>query len=74
MIFHITEPVLERNPYVKSTVPVWAEATEEMERPQEEPRIPYKADLCCLVKVVNPKPTMTGDGLYIYNIHQYAYT
>eukprot|EP00435_Cladocopium_sp_Y103_P008876 s669_g2.t1 len=46
VIFHITEPVLERNPYVKSTVPVWAEATEEMARPAEEPRIPYKADLC----------------------------
>ena len=49
VIFHITEPVLERNPYVKSTVPVWAEATEELARPLEEPRIPYKADLCGLV-------------------------
>ena len=53
VIFHITEPVLERNPYKKSTVPVWAEAQIEMPRPMEAPLIPNKANLCCLVKVSN---------------------
>lgn len=48
VIFHITEPVLERNPYKKSTVPVWAEAQTEMPRPMEAPLIPNKADLCSI--------------------------
>ena len=54
VIFHITEPVLERNPYKKSTVPVWAEAQTEMPRPMEAPLIPNKANLCGLVKGFKP--------------------
>eukprot|EP00438_Fugacium_kawagutii_P012472 Skav233532 [mRNA] locus=scaffold4243:48617:56964:+ [translate_table: standard] len=47
VVFHITEPSLERDPYKKSTVPAWAEATVEMPRPLEAPLIPNKVDLCC---------------------------
>lgn len=36
----------ERNPYKKSTIPIWAEAEVEMQRPDEEPLIPFVVDRC----------------------------
>ena len=71
VVFHITQPTLERNPYVKSTVPVWAEATTEMARPLTAPFIPFKADLChldslglaCAVGVINGKLVVIFRGL-----------
>lgn len=46
--FEVQWPRQERDPYKRSTVPIWAEKEEEVTRPSEEPLIPFKVQQCYL--------------------------
>ncbi|CAE7228100.1 unnamed protein product [Symbiodinium necroappetens] len=47
VVFTVVEPTdLERNPYKKSTIPVWDVEVEEIARPEKEPLMPLHLDHC----------------------------